>query len=111
MIEVVRRYTRAEIKANPDKLYVFGDNMARVGLGGQAKEARGEPNSVGIPTKWRPGKNDGDYFSNQDWVEVVPAFREAFAQLNAHVQAGGVVASIYALLEAYRRRLFENGGT
>jgi len=42
---------REDIQSNPDILYVFGDNLERVGRGGQAKEMRGEPNSFGIATK------------------------------------------------------------
>lgn len=46
--------TRADLRNNPGVLYVFGDNEARRGLGGQAKEMRGEPNAVGIRTKRAP---------------------------------------------------------
>lgn len=46
--------TRQMLKDSPDTLFVFGDNMARWGLGGQAKEMRGELNAVGIPTKVDP---------------------------------------------------------
>ena len=45
---------RSDLKANPSVLYLFGDNLQRVGLGGQAKEMRGEPNAVGIATKKAP---------------------------------------------------------
>ena len=43
--------TRDKIKENPDVLYLFGDNLLRKGLGGQAKEMRGEPNTLGIVSK------------------------------------------------------------
>ena len=39
-LEVVSRYTDAEVKANPDKIYVFGDNTQRTGKGGQAQIRR-----------------------------------------------------------------------
>ena len=42
---------RSDIQANRNVLYVFGDNLDRAGMGGQAKEMRGEPNSFGIATK------------------------------------------------------------
>lgn len=63
----IKRYTRAFIRAHPDWLFVFGDNFERKGLGGQAKEARGEPNAVGIITKRKPSNapdaflEDGDF--------------------------------------------------
>lgn len=47
--------TREDLRNNPDVLYVFGDNEERWGLGGQAKEMRGEPNAVGVATLQSPG--------------------------------------------------------
>jgi hypothetical protein len=44
------RIYRADLRANPTVLYVFGDNPQRMGLGGQAGEMRGEPNSIGVVT-------------------------------------------------------------
>lgn len=49
------RIYRADLKANPDVLYVFGDNERRYGLGGQAAEMRGEPNAIGVATLHAPG--------------------------------------------------------
>lgn len=47
--------TRDMLRAEPDAIFVFGDNAARVGLGGQAKEMRGEPNARGVATLYSPG--------------------------------------------------------
>ena len=55
MIILQSRIYRADLRANPDVLYVFGDNQERWGLGGQAKEMRGEPNAVGVATLAAPG--------------------------------------------------------
>ena len=44
------RIQRADLKANPHVLYVFGDNPERQGFGGQAGEMRGEPNALGVAT-------------------------------------------------------------
>lgn len=43
MIEYRDHITRAMLRAEPEKLFVFGDNFVRTGFGGQAKEMRGEP--------------------------------------------------------------------
>jgi len=59
--------TRAMVRAKPRTMFVFGDNMARSGFGGRAKEMRGEPNAVGIPTKWRPAKDEAAYFKDADF--------------------------------------------
>jgi hypothetical protein len=46
--------TRSNLRDNPQNIYVFGDNVQRSGMGGQAKEMRGEPNALGVVTKWAP---------------------------------------------------------
>jgi hypothetical protein len=90
IVEVIR-YTRAMIRANPKTLYVFGDNMARTGLGGQARECRGEPNAVGIPTKWRPTMDNAAFFRDSDLPKVTPRIQQAFRRLAAHLAEGGTV--------------------
>lgn len=74
MFKYQKFITRQDLKDNPDTLYVFGDNLERVGLGGQAAEMRGEPNAVGIPTKRSPGMEEEDFFDNS-----VECFREFLA--------------------------------
>ena len=60
---------RSDLRENPRVLYVFGDNAARIGLGGQAKEMRGEPNALGVATKWRSGMNTHDFFYDDQFEE------------------------------------------
>jgi hypothetical protein len=56
-----RIITRTEVRNNPKTLYLFGDNDERKGLGGQAKEMRGEPNTVGVSTKKYPSNNESSF--------------------------------------------------
>lgn len=88
---IVDRYTRAVIKANPTVLFAFGDNLARVGFGGQAAEARGCLNAIGIPTKISPSV----YIFDQDVEEDIDRFKEpivlAFAILRKHLRSGNDV--------------------
>ena len=90
-IVLVRRYIRAELKANPDRLFAFGDNLDGRGFGGQAAQARGEPNAVGIVTKRSPSMKPSAFLRDCDLAEVFPLWREAFGRLNDHLFAGGVV--------------------
>ncbi len=62
----VERYTEKDLQENPHVRYVFGDNMRRIGNGGQAAVCRDKPNAIGIPTLWAPGK----VFSDVDYDEV-----------------------------------------
>jgi len=57
---------RSEVQANPRTLYLFGDNTRRVGLGGQAKEMRYEPNTAGICTKLRPCNAPDCFMTDED---------------------------------------------
>lgn len=63
-IETQQWITRSDLRANPDKIYVFGDNVQRSGLGGQAKEMRGEPNAIGVVTKWAPSMSARAFFDD-----------------------------------------------
>lgn len=58
--------TRKEIQDNPKTLYLFGDNLQRTGLKGQAEQFRGEPNSIGIATKRRPAGDSTAFFRDAD---------------------------------------------
>lgn len=53
---------RADLKANPKTLYLFGDNMERTGMGGQAGEMRGAFNAIGIATKMSPTMEEDAFF-------------------------------------------------
>ncbi len=83
--------TRDNVIANKSSLFVFGDNMERMGYGGQAGAMRGAPNSVGIPTKWSPGMSSWDFFSDADLPVVRPVLDAEFAKLMRHLEGGGNV--------------------
>jgi len=67
--------TSKEIKNSKDTVYIFGDNLTGIGLGGQAKVARpfvpyGQ--AFGIPTKRKPTNEPNAFFSDQpDEFEAV----------------------------------------
>lgn len=72
--------TRWDLQKNQNTYYMFGDNMLRKGLGGQAGQMRGEPNAIGVPTKWKPLMSEDaffrdEYLQNSDVGEVI---KEAF---------------------------------
>ena len=46
--------TREDVRANRDLLYVYGDNVAREGQRGLARQMRGEPNTHPISISWSP---------------------------------------------------------
>ncbi|HMT01777.1 MAG TPA: hypothetical protein PKD00_00465 [Burkholderiales bacterium] len=65
-IEVTsEKYSSKLLKDNPDKLFVFGDNVKRTGKGGQAV-IRDEPNSIGIATKLEPNNGKNAFMSDDN---------------------------------------------
>ncbi len=80
--------TRSYIQENRNTVFVFGDNMIRTGLGDQAAAMRGEPNAVGIPTKWSPSKHQGAYFTDDDFSHVRPVVDYEIQKLRAALAAG-----------------------
>ena len=46
--------TRSFVREHRDHIFLFGDNLARSGFGGQAAQMRAEPNAIGLPTKKLP---------------------------------------------------------
>lgn len=73
---------RKDLTNNPDVYFLFGDNTVRKGLGGQAKEMRGEPNAIGIATKLTPTSGSNAFFSDKELEHncriIAKDFRRAF---------------------------------
>ena len=91
MIEYRKFITRQMIRNEPDKLFVFGDNLQRKGLGGQAKEMRGEPNAVGIPTKWAPSMDEDAFLTDNDLGIWTHCSCNDSARLLVHHANGGII--------------------
>lgn len=83
-------FTVEKCIANPHKLYIFGDNLMRIGRGGQA-QIRDCFNSTGLATKCAPTMNDNaffrentqeeeDYFKNVISKDVFKIKQRFFAQ-------------------------------
>lgn len=57
---------RRDVQAAPEARFVFGDNAERIGLGGQAAAMRGEPNAIGVATKWAPSNRPEAFYAEGD---------------------------------------------
>jgi hypothetical protein len=90
-VEIIHRYSRQDLRDNLNKLFVFGDNFARRGLGGQAREARGEPNAVGIRTKKAPTYEPHDFLTDAEYGANVTAILADFAPVFEALARGQVV--------------------
>lgn len=84
------RVTREMVRADRRTIWVYADNMEGKGYGGQAAAMRGEPNTVGVPTKWRPSRSPDAYFTDEDWRDgdVRHAVIGAFTGLRRALDGG-----------------------
>ena len=80
--------TRDKVKKNPDVLYLFGDNLLRKGLGGQAKEMRGEPNTLGIVSKKYPSNNKDSFYTDDDFYSWLEVFSVDIKNLAERINSG-----------------------
>lgn len=81
-ITVVDRYTDADVKANPNTIYVFGDNTKRTGTGGQA-QIRNNPNAMGIATKLAPSMDDSAFMTDLDLASNKSVIDSDIAKIKA----------------------------
>lgn len=88
---------RADLRLNTRALYLFGDNDQRAGYGGQAKEMRGEPNAVGIRTKWEPNMREAAFYREGERpgtsppAEFIAKIEEDFAPVRAALGRNEIV--------------------
>lgn len=80
-VERIKFVTRECLRANPDKIFLFGDNLERRGYGGQAREMRGEPNSIGVPTKKSPSYRESAFFTDDEFEENKLAIDRALTEI------------------------------
>lgn len=83
--------TRAYVREHRDHLFLFGDNLAGRGFGGQAAVMRGEPNVVGIPTKKLPSNRKEAYFTDVEFEQNKAAIYQAFEHLTLISTAPGQI--------------------
>jgi len=88
-IEVVARYSPETLRSNPEKVYVFGDNLVKKGKGGQAI-IRDEPNAFGIPTKRLPSMSAQAFFG-KNITEEKAAITAAIDELIALRRQGKTI--------------------
>lgn len=86
-------WTRAEVAADTEHIYLFGDNLAGYGRAGQAC-IRELSNAIGIPTKHRPSMDPDAFFDDANLWKHKKRIDAAFRAIPAgsvciyHAQIG-----------------------
>lgn len=85
------RIYRQDLRNNRRSYYIFGDNLQRMGLGGQAREMRGEPNAIGIATKYAPTNEHRAFFLDADFPSIRLIWDQEFVPVYRALDAGHIV--------------------
>lgn len=89
-VQTVDKLTKDLVEANPDLIYLFGDNLQRTGTAGQATIRHASTkNVVGIPTKKKPATTEDAYFTDSD--EDFEIFKKGVDEALASIPAGKTV--------------------
>lgn len=80
---------RTDLWEERDTLFLFGDNDARRGFGGQAKEMRGERNAIGVRTKWIPVMAQYAFFDDRQFDVISKMIDEDLEPAREHLRRGG----------------------
>lgn len=88
IIEYTKILSTQLLRAHPDKIYIYGDNLKSFGKGGQAV-IRDEPNAFGIPTKRYPSWDDWAFFSDKE--DEIEAVKESLRSLYKIAQSKTLV--------------------
>jgi len=78
--DISEQLTPKLLQENPNKIYLFGDNLEGKGKKGQAI-IRDEPNAYGIPTKKKPSMDDDAFFTDDEFAENIKIIDKAFEKL------------------------------
>lgn len=121
-------FSVAGCQADPDALFVFGDNLERTGKGGQAT-IRDCANAIGLASKIAPRRDDDAFFADANADLFLPELRRFHQIVAPHLKAGGTVwwpadgigtglsemparaPALYARMCQYSRGLFDLQGT
>lgn len=83
LILVSRKFSVEQCRVNFDTLFIYGDNLERVGMGGQAI-IREQKNSLGFVTKKAPGAGKDDYFTDEEFAENCKIIEEEIVKIKKY---------------------------
>lgn len=89
-VEQQSRYSVQDVRNNPDKIFVFGDNSIRQGTRGQA-QIRHEPNTVGIMTKKFPRNTPDAFLYDSEYAENIKRIDEDIENLKQKADGKTIV--------------------
>lgn len=89
-VEQQNRYSVQDVRNNPDKIFVFGDNSIGQGTGGQA-QIRNEPNTAGIMTKKFPRNTPDAFLYDSEYEDNIKRINEDINNLKERAKGKTIV--------------------
>ncbi|USM11531.1 hypothetical protein vBCbaSRXM_86 [Citromicrobium phage vB_CbaS-RXM] len=91
LLKFAGHYSVKLVAQNPTKMFVFGDNLQRIGTGGQAI-IRNCPNALGVATKYAPSMTLSAFFHDRSLsAHIRLVFRDLLAVEEAAKKSDVVV--------------------
>jgi hypothetical protein len=87
-------YSIEQCRANPRSIYIFGDNLLRVGEAGQAS-IRSCNNAIGIATKKKPSMLDSSFFSDKEYDKLEPFLKKEMDKIVDIMFSGNVDTLVF----------------
>ena len=87
-------YSIEQCRANPRSIYIFGDNLLRVGEAGQAS-IRSCNNAIGIATKKKPSMLDSSFFSDKEYDKLEPFLKKEIDKIVDIMFSGNVDTLVF----------------
>lgn len=78
-------WSKSVTQKYPKLLFIFGDNLAGFGHGGQAV-IRGMPNALGIPTKKYPSDDKSSFFTDKELDKNMAYIDQAIDLIKARLE-------------------------
>lgn len=79
-ILVSKKFSIEQCRVNFDCLFIFGDNLEREGMGGQAV-IREQTNAIGLATKKKPSSSPDAYFIDEEFKENCQIIEEEIVKI------------------------------
>ena len=87
-------YSVKDCLLNQTKLYIFGDNILRIGKAGQA-QIRDLQNTSGIATKFHPGMDNEDFFSDTQYEKCCNFINEDINKIKLRQSKGNYQTIVF----------------
>jgi len=82
---VSKFFSIEQCRINFETLFIFGDNLLRVGEAGQAV-IRQQTNAIGLATKKEPGMKPEDFFNDEEYMENCKVIEEEIAKIKIYAE-------------------------